>query len=367
MKRFSMLCGGLAAVLLSTSTSHAADLYGLEPGNPELQSISRIAFGPAGILFLGDSQQGAVIAVQTGDESGDAAAASFDVEGLEVKITEALHGDSQDIQIVDLAVNPESGNVFVAATASGRPVLVKVASGGEVSEVSLVDVPFSKAQLVDVPEDKVVGEGRRAKNNRQSTITDLAFVDGRLLISGMTDAAAPSAVRTIEFPFSDIKPGTNVEIFHAAHGRVEDYATVRTFVPFNINGETNVLAGFTCTPLVRFPVSQLQGEEKVRGTTVAELGNMNTPIDIIAYQQDGTNYLLIANDRRGVMKVSAEDLAENQGLSEPVGGGGTAGQPYETISDWKDIVQLDRLNDTMAVVLIRPENGPSHLKSVELP
>ncbi|MEZ6067480.1 MAG: hypothetical protein R3B90_17625 [Planctomycetaceae bacterium] len=361
------LAVGLLAAMLAASSTQAADLYGLGAGNPELQSIGPMAFGPAGIIFVGDSKGGAIFALQTGDRDGDAAQASFNVEGLNVKIAEALGSSSQETQIVDIAVNPETGNVFAAVMASGKPALVKVASGGEVSVVSMEKIHYAKAELVDVPEDKVVGEGRRARNNRMSTVTDLAFVDGRLLVSGMSDAKAPSAVRSIEFPFDDVQQGTSVEIFHAAHGQVEDYATVRTFVPFNINGEPNVLAGFTCTPLVRFPVSKLQPSEKLRGTTVAELGNRNTPIDMIAYQRDGENFLLIANDRRGVMKVSTADIEKNAGLTNPVGGGGTAGQPYETIESWQNVVQLDKLNDTHAVVLLQAEGAPATLKSVELP
>ena len=56
----------------------------------------------------------------------------------------------------------------------------------------------------------------------------------------------------------DTPAGTNVEIYHAAHGKSEDYAAIRTFVPMTINGEATLLAGFTCTPLVRFEVEGLR-------------------------------------------------------------------------------------------------------------
>lgn len=356
------VCGMLLA--LAGTAAVAADQYGLTAGQPELKSIGSLAFGPEGILFAGDSKGGTVFALKTGDTTGDAAQAQYDIAGLNVKIAQALATDSQQVRIGDMAVNPLTGNVFVSVTASGQPALVRV-SGGDVTKVDLSNIPFAKAQLADVPEDKVTGEGRRARNNRESAITDLAFVDGHVLVAGMSDAAAPSAVRSIEFPFSDIKQGTSLEIFHGAHGKLEDNATVRTFVPFMINGEANVLAGFTCTPLVRFPVSALKPGEKVRGTTVAELGNQNQPLDMIVYQQDGKSYLLSANTRRGVMKISTDKLEQNAGITEQVGG--TAGQPYETIEAWKDVKQLDKLNDEMAVVLIQPEGQDATLKSVPLP
>lgn len=357
---------GLALVLQLGSAVFGADQYGLTPGQPDFKSIGSLAFGPEGILFAGDSQGAAVFALQTGDKSGDAAGARYDIPGLNVKIAQALGADSQQVKIGDVAVNPKTGNVFVSVMASGKPALVKV-SGNQVTRVALDNIPFAKAAIPDAPEDKVTGEGPRARNNRQSTITDLAFVDGFVLVSGMSNASAPSAVRSIEFPFSDIKTGASLEIYHGAHGRVEDNATVRTFVPFNIGGEPNLLAGFTCTPLVRFPLSQLKPGEKVRGTTVAELGNRNQPLDMIVYQKGGKTYLLMANSARGVMKVNTDKIEQNAGINSPVGGGGTAGQSYESIGDLQGVVQLDKLNDEYAVVLQQTDGGDVTLKSVPLP
>ena len=57
---------------------------------------------------------------------------------------------------------------------------------------------------------------------------------------------------------------TTVEIFHGAHGKFETQATIRTFVPFEVKGETNVLAAYTRTPLVKFPLNDLKAGEKVK-------------------------------------------------------------------------------------------------------
>jgi hypothetical protein len=84
-----------------------------------------------------------------------------------------------------------------------------------------------------------------------------------------------------------------IEIFHAAHGRDEDYAAVRAFVPFTIGGEPHLLAGFTCTPLVKYPLADLQPGAKVKGTSVIELGNGNTPRDMFVYEKNGKQYILM--------------------------------------------------------------------------
>ena len=73
------------------------------------------------------------------------------------------------------------------------------------------------------------------------------------------------------------------------HGRSEDNRPIQAFVPFNIGGEPNLLAGYTCTPLVKIPVAKFDSD-KITGTTVAELGNRNTPLDMIVYNQHGKDF-----------------------------------------------------------------------------
>ena len=81
-----------------------------------------------------------------------------------------------------------------------------------------------------------------------------------------------------------------MEIYHGAHGRFETRSPVRTFVPFNVGNEPSLLAAYTCTPLVQFPISELKPGAKIKGKTIAELGNRNRPLDMIVYQKDGKDY-----------------------------------------------------------------------------
>ena len=140
---------------------------------------------------------------------------------------------------------------------------------------------------------------------------------------------------------------------------------MRTFVPFNIQGEPHLLAAYTCTPLVTFPVSQLKTGSKLRGTTVAELGNHNRPLDIIAYEKDGRTFLLLANSARGVMKIATDDIEQQPSISQPVKG--TAGLSYNTVEGLKGVEHLDKLGDTHAVLLVRTEAGSLNLETVSLP
>ena len=361
------LITGLLATALCASLASAADIYRLKSGTPDLQSAGPLAFGPDGILLVGDNKGAAIFGIQTGDKTGDPGSVDLQITGLNQKLAQALSADSQSVQINDLAVNPASGNVYLALSISGEPAIAKIDKQGQITKLPLKDVPFSKAALPNAPEDKVVQTGNRQRNNRTSAITDLAFVDGQVIVSGLSKDSSPSNVRSLNFPFEQVGSGSSLEIYHAAHAKVEDYAPIRTFVPFTIDGKPSLLAGFVCTPLVRFDLSAVQSGEKVKGTTVAELGNRNQPLDMIVYKKDGQSYLLLANSARGVMKVSTKDIENNAGLTEPVRGGGTAGQPYETIASLQGVEQLDKLSDTMAVALIKTGDGTYDLRTVPLP
>ncbi len=352
--------------LLSMSAVNAAE-WGLKEGTPDLKSAGALAFGPDGILFVGDTKAATVFAIGTGDTKGDPSKVEINVSGVNAKVAELLGVNADKITINDLAVNPLTGHVFLSVSKAGSAAVVKLAADGQLSQVSLQKVAFQKVELPNAPEDKEVATKQGPRNVRGESITDIAYAEGKVYVSGVAGGASPSNVREIPFPFSDASAGTSVEIYHAAHGRLEDNATVRTFVPINIDGEASLLAGFTCTPLVKFPVSSLKAGEKTRGTTVAELGNRNRPLDMIVYKKDGKDFLLMANNPRGVMKISTEGLTKNTGITEPVKDGGVAGQTYETIKELEGVVQLDKLNSTHAVIVVQSQSGSQDLRTIALP
>jgi hypothetical protein len=352
------------------SFASAAD-WGLKKGNADLKSAGPLAFGPDGILLVGDTKAASIFAIDTGDASGEPAKVKLQIAALNEKVADLLGVGSQEAKINDLAVNPASGNVYLSASANGKAALVRIDAAGKLSKVKLKGVGVGKVELPNAPEDKVVGEGRRKGNPRDDSITDLAYTDGKVLVSGVTpnpDGGRPlSTVREVPFPFAAADSGVNVEIYHGAHGKLENYSTVRTFVPFNIDGKPSLLAGFTCTPLVRFDLKSLKSDKPVRGTTVAELGNRNRPYDMIVYEKGGESWLLMANNARGVMKISTKDIGRSEGITEPVRGGGLAGQEYDTIEELKGVVQLDKLNDDNAIILATTDSGTQNLSTIPLP
>src|SRR5262245_37083118 len=57
----------------------------LSPGKADLKSAGALTFGPDGVLFVGDSIGGAIVALDTADRT-PAKTAAINVEGLDQKI-----------------------------------------------------------------------------------------------------------------------------------------------------------------------------------------------------------------------------------------------------------------------------------------
>ena len=137
----------------------------------------------------------------------------------------------------------------------------------------------------------------------------MAFADGRLWVAGLSNEEFASKLRAIPYPFATVDRGVSVEIYHGNHKAVETRSPVNAFVPYTLNNQQHLIAGYTCTPLVKFPIADLKPGEKVRGTTIAEFGAGNRVLDMIVYRKGGQEFLLTANNSRGVMKIPTNTFA----------------------------------------------------------
>jgi len=355
--------GGM--VLLSLPALAAEPSASLKKGTPDLKSAGPLTFGPDGILFVGDTQGAALFAIDTGDRTPAAEKGAIQIADLGAKVAALLGTDAKSVMINDLAVNPASGRAYLSVARGRGPdaaaVILRTGSNGKLEEVSLDGVRFAKAEIPNAPGPKEQAKGQPLRNE---SITDLAYVDGRVFLAGLSNEEFSSRLLAIPFPFTDSVDGAAVEIYHGSHGRFETKSPVRTFTAYQINGEPYLLAAYTCTPLVKVPVSALKAGAQVKGTTIAELGNRNRPIDMIVYQKGGKDYLLLANNSRGVMKITTDGADSAAPITSRVPD--KQGLPYETIDNLKDVVQLDQLDKTHALVL-RDNQGTLNLETVALP
>jgi hypothetical protein len=346
---------------LTAAMAFSATTSGMTTGKADLKSAGALAFGPDGILFVGDSMSASIFALDTNDNKATAGA-KVEVKAINEKIAALLGSAADQIIINDVAVNPASKNVYISVS-RGRgpdalPVILKVDGAGKISELRLDNINHSSVKLPNAPESK---EGRA--NPRLDTITDMAFVNGNVIVAGLSNEEFSSNLRSIPFPFQAVSNGANVEIYHGSHGRFETNSPIRTFIPYTIKNEQFILASYTCTPLVKIPVSELKAGAKVKGTTIAELGNRNRPLDMIAYHKDGHDYILMANSSRGMMKLDAEHLENYKSITAQTE---VTGVPYQTLEAYKGVQHIKKFDDANALMLTDTSSSLD-LKTIALP
>jgi hypothetical protein len=358
--------------------------YGLQVGSADIRSAGPIAFGPEGILFVADNAAAKIFAVAVPEEGPAAGAEPFDVADVDARLSSFLGCDRADVIIRDMAVHPVTHNVFLSVQRgrgeSGQAVLVRINGlDGVVTGVPLRDLPMAEMVLGDAPaeddertdvllpmgeegEELTVGERTiriLRPPIRTSTITDMAYVDGQLLVAGLSNEEFSSKLRRVPFPFAAGVVANNLEIFHVSHGKWETHAPIRAFVPYE-DGRS-ILATYTCTPVVHFGLADLQPGSKTVGRTVAELGAMNQPLDMVSFMAGGDEHLLVANSSHGLIKIDCADIDRQEGLTEPRE---PVGVPREK-KDLEGIVRLANLNGTHVLALQVDESGAGHLRSLK--
>jgi hypothetical protein len=314
-------------------------------------SVGPIAFSPDGILFVADNARAQIVAIDLSED--ELTPVLTEVESIDARLAALLGCARGDVAIRGLAAHPVSQAIFLSVMRgsgdSAIPVVIRVAGDGSLSEVSWEDVRHAQtaidhAPAIDDPRQEnsdskygipryhhLVAPGEaegedyelkdigitlrvQAERLRDVTVTDLAFVDGELLLTGASSEEFVSTLRRIPFPFTKQARASAIEIYHVNHGVYETYAPIRTFAPYA--GGTAILASYTCTPLAHFSLTDLVDGARVVGRTVAELGGANTPMDIVSFTRDDGEYVLVSGTRLPLQKIDRRDIDAQEGLTQ---------------------------------------------------
>jgi hypothetical protein len=357
------ICGFL---VLAAATGHWSGVSTpVTAAGTAMTSIGPLTFGPNEVLIAADPQSATIYALELGDQASGGSSGAQAVEGIDQKMAALLGTDAKEIIVTDLVVHPRTRNAYISVMrgqgTDSKPALVRVDGAGK---IAVVDLAGLKSTSVTLPNAPNAGTNPQRDPRRQS-ITDMAFADGKLYVAGLSNEEFSSKLRSVAYPFTTADNGTSVEIFHGNHGQFETRSPVFAFVPYTIGKTPHLVAAYLCTPLVKFPVESLKPGSKVVGTTIAELGNRNRPIDMVLYKKDGREFLLMSNTSRGVMKIPTDGFAAASPITAPVRTE-TGGIGYETIASMTGIEQLDLLDSTRTIVLSRAE-GALNLTTVALP
>jgi hypothetical protein len=368
----------VATVVLGLSVSgQAADTPITSGTGPSFAYLGPLALGPNGVVFAADSQEVSVYALELKQALAGGVAGTKDVDKIDRKIAALLGTDVSGIEITDILTYLPTRNTLISVMrgrgAMAKSALVKVDGNGELSLVPLTGVHYSKVMIPNPPPkvthvgigtnkfsiqnypDRVKDDSVVSRILGTQTITDMAFDNGRLYVTGLSNEEFASKLRSIPYPFKSVDRGTSVEIWHGAHGQFETRSPVYSFVPYTVNGERHIIASYTCTPLVKFPVSSLKPNADVRGVTIGEFGAGSRPLDMIVYNKGGQDFILMSTNMRGVLKAPTASFGDVAPILTPVQVEDRVGVVPETIAALTGIEQLDKLDETRAIVLARTD------------
>lgn len=366
MKKSILLVGlgPLMVIIAAWTFRNEENPYMLKVGTPEIKSITSLTFGPDGILFIGDSKSASVFAVNTNETLAKKNVASINIQGVDEKLATMLGTTSDNLSILDIAVNPISKKLYIALqSADGTPVLMTL-EGENFSPVSLTNVEFAAVELNNSPAEDA--KDRRGRSLRISAISDIEYANGQLMVSGLSNKEFSSTFRSIPFPFTKEQDYASLEIFHAAHGQYETTSPIKAFTTGKVNGKDYLIASYTCTPLVLFPLDELKAGTHVKGRTIAEMGSGNQPLDLISMEKDGKPYLVMANSRHPVFQVDFKDIENFEGsLTEPLAENTKTDGVDFVSTPLTNVQQLAKIDDGRMVVLQKKSNGSLDLWSTD--
>ncbi len=357
-----------------------------------LLSAGPVLFAPAvspdgsAVLFAADVARATIVAFELAPETPAAESAEVNVDRAGAKIASLLGVDPQDAVIRGMTVHPVSHAVYLSIARGHGPeasaAVVRVGTDGELSVVDLEDFASTAFTLDDAPsaDDERMDvwlDGTEPTSQpreihgvtleiaqvpiQRSTVTGLAWVDGSLFVAGLSNEEFSSRLRSIPYPFDGSATETSVEIFHVDHGKYETQSPIRALTAFD--GGSSILATYTCTPVVQFPVSDLRGQGLVRGRTVAELGPMNQPFSIVSYDRDGEEFLLVSNTRHPLLKIPAASVAAQDALTDPLDESHQSrGVPREEL-DHPGVTWMANL-DRDAIVVVQQDGDDVHLRTL---
>jgi hypothetical protein len=287
-----LLCSALFFTT-AVQTNFAAEtskpiLADVQTGTVTIKRIGRMSFAPNGVLLIADIGSGAVVAIETGD-AGPVSKLKNRVNDVDKKIAAALGVSTTDLSIADMAVNPESGMIYVSAIrkTDNTSAIITFDANGKLTIMDLTDTRFVRVPLP-------VGEGSQIR-----AISGVEYTDGRVLAAGQSNEEFSSKIFSLPLPLTHGKSGDafSTETYHVAHGRWETRAPIQSFIPYSEGGEDYVVGSFACTPIAKFKVTDIAKDSKIKGTSVVELGSGNRPIDMFTYEKDGKQWLITNTDR----------------------------------------------------------------------
>ncbi|MDW3194288.1 MAG: hypothetical protein R8G66_18075 [Cytophagales bacterium] len=290
-----------------------------------VEALGALEFSPQGILFVGDNLSGTIHAIDLSSESREAATFEINMNHIDAQIAAVLGSSTGNIQINDLAVHPKSGEVYLSVTrghgVEALPALVKINAENELNIIDLGSAKITSQALSKVPDiskqfkprglmdaPPTIKEIAKAKRPlRMFSIMDMEYHKGELFVAGVSNEEFSSVLRRMPYPFDGKENISNIEMYHIAHDQYESRAPIRSMQIKNIDGIDQIVAAYTCSPLVLIPLTELTDGAKVKARTLGDMGN-GLPLDMVAFNLMGQEMLFVTNIGRTPRVIPLNDL-----------------------------------------------------------
>lgn len=350
----------LASFLCATALATAAFA---EDTKLDLKFAGALEFSDTGTLFVGDNYNGAVYAFDMRGGAAPGQVAPVNIGGIDVKIANTLGVPPSALAINDMAVHPVTAEIFISVSRIGNfesaPAIMKVSQDAEIEILHLSALSFEKQALDHYPDQETTfrprGLGKGAPLVRDIAkgditlsslaIMDMEFHDGELFVAGVAFDNFLSTLRRMPYPFDGTQGAANVEMYHISHDQFETRAPIRAMSIQEVDGKTQLVAAYTCSPIVLIDLEEIVDGAKISARTLMDYGN-GQPLDMVSYSMQGEEMLFLTSNSRSphVIPVSSLNNATTYTKGDLPEGGKSDMMPIMPVGDTGKAVMFDGLS-----------------------
>ncbi len=357
----------------------------------KIQSLGTLTFSPEGVLFAGDKVSGAIHALDLSAEIRSSEKFEINAYNIDAQVAATIGTSAANTKINDMAVHPISGEIFISVTRGhgleAIPALIKVDASSHLHVIDLSMIKSTSQSLNKLPDGSqsfvargtmapaTIKEKEKAKlPMRTMSIMDIQYHKGEVFVAGITNEDFCSALRRMPYPFNGKESISNIKMFHIAHDEYETRAPIRSFVINNIDGIDQIVASYTCSPLVLIPLDQLKDGAKVTAKTLGDMGN-GQPMEMVSFSMQGDDMIFVISNSRTprVIPVAGLSNAKSYSKDDFERGGksdmgilpvGPMGKPVMFTGSALHVDLLNPMN--FATIRRDPETGSLDLETVSI-
>lgn len=350
----------LASLLLAAQQVTAV---AAQEAAPDLAFAGALEFSDNGTLFVGDNYGGAIFAFDLTGATAPEQIGPVNIPDIDVKIADVLGVSSRAVAINDMATHPVSGDIYISVTRIGNfeaaPALIRIGQDGAIGLVDLASVPFQKQMLDHFPDQETTfrprGLGQMPPLPRDLAkgevklsslaIMDMEYHQGELFVSGVAFDNFLSTLRRMPYPFTDTQSAANVEMYHISHDQFETRAPIRAMSIQEIDGKMQLVAAYTCSPIVLIGLDEIVDGAKISARTVMDYGN-GQPLDMLSYNLNGEPSIFLTSNSRSphIIPVASLNNKQTYTKGDLPDGGKADTMPIMPVGDTGKAVMFDGMS-----------------------